>query len=130
LSAFRLLLQVHCIAPAAKLRQIALSLVSEFVCPMNLIVDILRILLNVVWWIIIIQAIMSWLIAFNVINTHNEFVRQIWGTLDRMTEPLYRPIRKILPDFGGLDLSPLVVLVGLAIIERVLLEVQYSALGM
>jgi YggT family protein len=97
---------------------------------MNLIVDILRILLNVVWWIIIIQAIMSWLIAFNVINTHNEFVRQIWGTLDRMTEPLYRPIRKILPDFGGRDLSPLVVLVGLAIIERVLLEVQYSALGM
>jgi YggT family protein len=97
---------------------------------MNLIVDILRILLNVVWWIIIVQAIMSWLIAFNVINTHNEFVRQIWSTLDRMTEPLYRPIRKILPDFGGLDLSPLVVLVGLAIIERVLVEVQYSALGM
>ncbi len=97
---------------------------------MNLIVDILRILLNVVWWIIIVQAIMSWLIAFNVINTHNEFVRQIWGSLDRMTEPLYRPIRKILPDFGGLDLSPLVVLVGLAIIERVLVEVQYSALGM
>ena len=97
---------------------------------MNLIVDILRILLNGVWWIIIVQAIMSWLIAFNVINTHNEFVRQIWGTLDRMTEPLYRPIRKILPDFGGLDLSPLVVLVGLAIIDRVLVEVQYSALGM
>ena len=97
---------------------------------MNLIVDILRILLNVVWWIIIVQAIMSWLIAFNVINTHNEFVRQIWGTLDRMTEPLYRPIRTILPDFGGLDLSPLVVLVGLAIIDRVLVEVQYSALGM
>ena len=97
---------------------------------MNLIVDILRILLNVVWWIIIVQAIMSWLIAFNVINTHNEFVRQIWGTLDRMTEPLYRPIRKILPDFGGLDLSPLVVLVGLAIIDLVLVEVQYSALGM
>jgi len=96
---------------------------------MNLIVDILRIVLNVVWWIIIVQAIMSWLIAFNVINTHNDFVRQIWGTLDRMTEPLYRPIRKILPDFGGLDLSPLVVLVGLAIIERVLLEVQYSAYG-
>lgn len=97
---------------------------------MNLIVDILRILLNVVWWIIIVQAIMSWLIAFNVINTHNDFVRQVWGTLDRMTEPLYRPIRKILPDFGGLDLSPLVVLVGLAIIERVLLEVQYASYGM
>lgn len=97
---------------------------------MNLIVDILRILLNVVWWIIIVQAILSWLIAFNVINTHNDFVRQIWGTLDRMTEPLYRPIRKILPDFGGLDLSPLVVLVGLAIVERILLEVQLSSYGM
>ncbi len=85
------------------------------------------------WWPligIIVQAIMSWLNAFNVINTHNDFVRQIWGTLDRMTEPLYRPIRKILPDFGGLDLSPLVVLVGLAIIERVLLEVQYASLGL
>ncbi|MFM5914198.1 YggT family protein [Chakrabartia godavariana] len=97
---------------------------------MSLIVDILRILLNVVWWIIIVQAVLSWLIAFNVINTHNDFVRQIWGALDRMTEPLYRPIRKILPDFGGLDLSPLVVLVGLAIIERVLLQVELSYYGM
>lgn len=97
---------------------------------MSLIVDILRILLNVVWWIIIVQAVLSWLIAFNVINTHNDFVRQIWGALDRMTEPLYRPIRKILPDFGGLDLSPLVVLIGLAIIERVLLQVELSYYGM
>jgi YggT family protein len=87
---------------------------------MNLIVDILRILLQVVWWIIVVQAIMSWLIAFNIINTYNDFVRQIWETLDKMTEPLYRPIRKILPDFGALDLSPLVVLVALAIFDRVL----------
>ena len=97
---------------------------------MSLIVDILRILLNVVWWIIIVQAVLSWLIAFNVINTHNDFVRQVWGSLDRMTEPMYRPIRKILPDFGGLDLSPLVVLVGLAIIERILLQVELSYYGM
>ena len=93
---------------------------------MNLIVDILRILLNVVWWIIVVQATLSWLVAFNVINTHNDFVRQIWGALDRMTEPMYRPIRRILPDFGGLDLSPLVVLVGLAIADRILVEIQYS----
>lgn len=85
---------------------------------MNLAVDILRKLLDVVWWIIIIQAILSWLIAFNVINTYNDFVRQIWGALDRMTLPIYRPIRRILPDFGGLDLSPLVVLVGLSILDR------------
>ena len=92
--------------------------------------QILSILLNILWWIIIVQAVMSWLIAFNVINTHNDFVRQVWGSLDRMTEPMYRPIRKILPDFGGLDLSPLVVLVGLAIIERILLQVELSYYGM
>ena len=89
---------------------------------MDLFVDIFGILLDVIWWIIVVQAIFSWLIAFNVINTHNDFVRQVWQALDKMTEPIYRPIRKILPDFGGLDLSPLVVLVGLAIFDRVLIE--------
>ena len=90
---------------------------------MDLIVDIARILLNVVWWIIIVQAILSWLIAFNVINTYNDMVRMIWESLQKMTEPLYRPIRKIMPDFGALDLSPMVVLLGLIIIDRVLLEI-------
>jgi YggT family protein len=74
------------------------------------ILAILQVLLTVLWWIIIIQAVLSWLIAFNVINTHNEIVRSIWTTLNRLTEPLYRPIRRILPDFGALDLSPLVVI--------------------
>ena len=90
---------------------------------MNLIVDIAQILLKVVWWIIIVQAILSWLIAFNVINTYNDMVRMIWEALQKMTEPLYRPIRKIMPDFGALDLSPMVVLLGLIILDRVLLEI-------
>lgn len=90
---------------------------------MNLIVDIALILLNVIWWIIIVQAILSWLIAFNVINTHNDMVGMIWDALQKMTEPLYRPIRKIMPDFGALDLSPMVVLLGLIILNRVLLEI-------
>lgn len=93
---------------------------------MNLIIDILRMLLDVVWWIIVVQAILSWLIAFNVINTGNDFVRQIWNALDRLTLPIYRPIRRILPDFGGLDLSPLIVLVALAILDRVLIEIQFT----
>ena len=59
-------------------------------------------------WIIIIQAILSWLVAFNVINTHNHFVRSLLHALDRITAPLYRPIRRIMPDFGGLDFSPMV----------------------
>ena len=89
---------------------------------MNLVVDILRILLQAIWWVIIVQAVLSWLIAFNIINTTNDFVRTIWQSLDKMTEPLYRPIRKILPDFGALDLSPLVVLIGLTVIDRILIE--------
>ena len=72
--------------------------------------QIIDMLLSVLTWIIIIQAILSWLVAFNVINTHSDFMRNLLYALDRLTEPLYRPIRKILPDFGGIDFSPLVVL--------------------
>ena len=85
------------------------------------IIQILYILLKLVWWVIVIQAVMSWLIAFNVINTHNDMVRSIWQALDKMTEPLYRPIRKIMPDFGALDLSPMVVLLVLYILMNVIL---------
>ena len=93
------------------------------------IYEILQILLNVVWWIIIIQAILSWLVAFNVINTHNDFVRQLLYALDRMTEPMYRPIRRILPDFGGLDFSPIVVLILLYILQNVLLPRLFAGLA-
>jgi YggT family protein len=60
--------------------------------------------------LIIIQAILSWLVAFNVINSRSGIMRDFLLALDRMTQPVYRPIRKILPDFGGIDFSPLVVL--------------------
>jgi YggT family protein len=81
---------------------------------------ILDLLLRVLMWIIIVQAILSWLVAFNVINTHNQFVRSLFNALDRMTAPLYRPIRRILPDFGGLDFSPMVVIL-LIYVLRILL---------
>ena len=83
--------------------------------------QIIDLLLSVMTWIIIIQAILSWLVAFNVINTYNDFVRQLLYALARITEPLYRPIRRILPDFGALDLSPLVVLLLLYIMRNILL---------
>ncbi|MCW2336847.1 YggT family protein [Sphingobium sp. B2D3A] len=81
------------------------------------LIQTLAILLNVAWWIIIVQAILSWLIAFNVINTSNDIVRSIWVALDRLTEPLYRPIRRIMPDLGALDLSPMVVLIIIIILQ-------------
>ncbi|MGQ3102041.1 MAG: osmotic-shock protein [Alphaproteobacteria bacterium HGW-Alphaproteobacteria-17] len=79
--------------------------------------QIVHIILTVLWWFIIAQAVMSWLIAFNVINTHNDFVNQLWTVLDRITEPLYRPFRRIMPDFGGLDLTPMLVLILIIIID-------------
>ena len=88
--------------------------------------QILSILLNILWWIIIVQAVMSWLIAFNVINTHNDFVGQLWHVLDRITEPLYRPFRRIMPDFGGLDLTPMVVLILLIILQGPVMTYLYS----
>lgn len=81
------------------------------------LIQTLAILLNVAWWIIIVQAILSWLIAFNVINTSNDIIRSIWIALDRLTEPLYRPIRRIMPDLGALDLSPMVVLIIIMILQ-------------
>ena len=82
-----------------------------------MLIQIVDIILTVLWWFIIAQAVMSWLIAFNVINTHNDFVGQLWLVLDRITEPLYRPFRRIMPDFGGLDLTPMVVLILIIILD-------------
>ncbi len=81
----------------------------------------LAILLDVAWWIIIIQAVLSWLVAFNIINVSSDFVRTVLVALQRMTEPLYRPIRRIMPDLGALDLSPMVVLLIIIILRSAIL---------
>lgn len=88
---------------------------------MFMLVQTAYILLDVLWWIIFVSVVMSWLISFNVINTHNDAVRAVWNALEAITEPLYRPIRRILPDFGALDLSPLVVLLAITILQRAVL---------
>ena len=71
----------------------------------------LSMLLSLVWWVFLIMIIMSWLISFNVINTRNQFVAGVWRTLNQVTEPILRPIRRIIPPVGGLDLSPIIVFV-------------------
>lgn len=85
------------------------------------LIQIVDLLLSVVNWIIVIQAVLSWLVAFNVVNTYNDFVRQLLFALNKITEPLYRPIRKIMPDFGALDLAPLVVLLIIYILRKIIL---------
>ena len=84
------------------------------------LIEILLMLLWLLGIIIIAQAILSWLVVFNVINTHNDFVRSLLYALDRITAPLYAPIRRIMPDFGGLDFSPLVVLLIIWALQQLL----------
>ncbi len=90
---------------------------------MNIVLALFQIaimLLSVLWWIIIVQAILSWLIAFNVVNMSSPFVRSVATALDRLTAPLYRPIRRFMPDFGGIDFSPLVVLLLIMVLQKLL----------
>jgi YggT family protein len=68
-------------------------------------------LLTLVWWVFLAMIVMSWLISFNVINTRNQFVAGLWRVLNQITEPILRPIRRVIPPMGGLDLSPIVVFV-------------------
>ena len=84
------------------------------------IVSIIIMVLQWIVWLIIAQAILSWLVAFNVINLHNRFVDGIYTFLNRVTEPLLRPIRKVLPDLGGIDLSPMVLILVIIVIQRML----------
>ena len=74
-------------------------------------------------YIIIASAVMSWLIAFNVINPYNQFVRSIWQGLNALTEPVLRPIRRWMPDLGGIDISPMVLIIVLWFVQGVLLPV-------
>lgn len=82
--------------------------------------QIVDLLLRVLGWIIIGQIILSWLIAFNVLNTSSAGLRAFVQGLDRITAPIYRPIRKVMPDFGGIDFSPLVLLLAIQILRMLL----------
>jgi YggT family protein len=87
---------------------------------MRAILDVILLALNLYVWILIAAAVMSWLVAFNVINTRNDFVRGLWDFLYRITEPALRPIRNILPNLGGIDISPIILLLIIFFIQRVI----------
>ena len=94
---------------------------------LNAIINVVIMLLSVLTWIIIIQCVLSLLVAFNVINTYNDFIRSFLTALNRICEPLYRPVRRFLPDLGGIDFSPFVVLILLNILRMLLDGVDVGA---
>ncbi|WP_334193790.1 YggT family protein [Pararhodobacter sp.] len=89
---------------------------------MTSLIQILLMLLNVVWWIVIVHVIMSWLINFQVLNLRQPLVAQIWDGLNRLLDPLYSRIRRVLPNMGGLDLAPLIVLLAVYALQIVLVN--------
>ncbi|EDZ45250.1 MULTISPECIES: YggT family protein [Leisingera] len=84
--------------------------------------QILMLILDIVWFFIIAHVIMSWLINFQVLNLHQQLVAQIWYGLNRILEPLYAPVRRVIPNMGGLDLAPLVVLVAVYALRIILMN--------
>jgi YggT family protein len=92
---------------------------------MKPLIEVILFLLNAYWWIVVIAVIVSWLIAFNVINTRHQVVAMITDVLWRLTEPVFRPIRRIMPNLGGLDLSPLIVLLIIYVLERSIILYVY-----
>ena len=89
---------------------------------MQSLFQILMLILDVVWFFIIAHEIMSWLISFQVLNLHQQFVYQVWTTLNRLLEPLYGPVRRMLPPMQGLDLAPLVVLLAVFALRIILIN--------
>ena len=85
-------------------------------------------IIDIYTWIVIASAIMSWLVAFGVVNTRNQFIRTVVDVLYRVTEPALRPIRRIMPNLGGVDISPVILLLLLFFLRSLLAEYVLSSL--
>jgi YggT family protein len=87
---------------------------------MRALLDVILIVLNLYMYVVIAMVIMSWLVAFNVVNPRNQFVHMVHDFLYRVTEPVLRPIRNALPAMGGIDISPIILFLIIILIERVI----------
>ena len=93
---------------------------------MNSLVILISQVIELFIWLLIIQAILSWLVAFGIVNTQSNFVNMIGNFLYKITEPLLKPIRRLLPEFGGVDISPVILIILLIFFRNLLFE--YSGL--
>jgi YggT family protein len=89
---------------------------------MRALLEVILIALQLYTYLIVASAILSWLVAFNVVNTRNDVVRSIWTFLDAVTEPALRPIRRILPNLGGIDISPVILILLVIFIQKLIVD--------
>jgi YggT family protein len=92
---------------------------------MRAILDIVLLVLHMYIWLLIASAVLSWLIAFNVVNTRNQFVAMVADFLYRITEPVLRPIRQMMPNLGGIDVSPVILILLILLLENVIIRYVY-----
>ena len=92
---------------------------------MKAILEVLLTALDMYRYIVIGAAVLSWLIAFNAVNIRNELVRSIWNLVDALTTPLLRPIRQFLPNLGGIDISPVILLLLIMLVENIIIRYVY-----
>ncbi len=93
----------------------------------NPIISLILLLLDLYQWVVIAAVIASWLVVFHVVNVANPFIRQVLRALDALTEPVFRQVRRVIPPFGGIDLSPLIVLIAIWFLERVVIWLAFRA---
>ncbi|UVF20000.1 YggT family protein [Microvirga terrae] len=89
---------------------------------MRALLNVILLALQLYTYLIVASAILSWLVAFNVVNTRNDFVRSIGNFLDAVTEPVLRPIRSILPNLGGVDISPIILILLIIFIQNLIVD--------
>lgn len=92
---------------------------------MRAVLEIILIVLDLYWWLVLATIILSWLIAFNIINTRNQIVDTVWRGLLAVTEPVLRPIRRMLPRLQGIDISPIILFILIFFIQRVIVLYIY-----
>jgi len=92
---------------------------------MRALLDVVMAVLQIYWFVVIAMIIMSWLISFNIVNTRNQFVDQVWRTLNALTEPVLAPIRRRMPNFSGLDISPIILFLIILFIQQVIIRYGY-----
>jgi YggT family protein len=92
---------------------------------MRAILDVVLIVLHIYIWLLIAAAVLSWLVAFNVVNTRNQFVAMVGDFLYRITEPLLAPIRRVMPNLGGIDISPVILILIIFLIESIIVRYIY-----
>ncbi len=94
-----------------------------------MLVDIVTYLINILVMLIIVQFVLSLLITFNVVNTHNQFVAALWKAVNALLDPILAPVRRLMPNTGVIDFSPMVLIIGLTVLQKILFHLAMSSAG-